>query len=176
MPRILAILLLLVLLIPLAGGHLLFKLRQWQIKEQIEERMKSGIPQEELVLVKIPDKWEEDGHPRFQRIEDHEFRYNKQMYDIVESEQQGDTTFYYCIQDDLETALYKKLAERTDRKMQHDPASQQQREHLTKLLTHLYFAEQPLYLFYQQSFDNSQSHYSFTCKIWQEAPPSPPPC
>ncbi len=176
MTRVFAILLLIVLLIPLAGGHLLFKLRQWQIKEQIEERMKQGIPQEDLVLVQIPKAWEENGHPGFQWIEENEFRYNKQMYDIVESEERGDTTYYYCIQDDRETALYKELAKRTKSKMNHDPTSQQQREHLTKLLTHLYFAAKPLQPSFQPISSEAQSKYNFICKTWQEAPPSPPPC
>jgi hypothetical protein len=42
-------------------------------------------------------------------IEDHEFRFDGRMYDIVRSEQRGDSVVYTCIEDEMETRLFAGL-------------------------------------------------------------------
>ncbi len=173
--RLFAIGLLLILLVPLAGGYLFFKLRQYQIREMMEQRIKNGISKDELTLVKIPDKWQEGSHSSFTWVEDNEFRYKGRMYDIVEQEKHGDTTRYYCILDHEESALYSKLEEMTTSAMKHDPASQKQQQNLRHLLTNLYLSELPNFGHTISSWRIIATPYHFSLKTFVQPPLSPPP-
>ena len=101
----------LVLLLPLGGTYLFFKSQQYKIRKEIKRKIKNGVKNEDLVLLKIPKVMEEFPNNDFQRIHSKEFRYKGEMYDIVEQETFADTTYYWCIWDKEETALFATLDE-----------------------------------------------------------------
>jgi hypothetical protein len=101
--------LLLILLLPAAGSQLYFGFRFHQIKKDIKRQLKQGVPDDELELLKIPRSFETGADPRFERIHAREFRYLGRMYDIVRQETRGDTTWYWCIHDFRESALFAQL-------------------------------------------------------------------
>ena len=78
------------------GFYLSFQIEQIRIKEEIKEKIISNLPENELVLIKIPSSdgkkitWVEDGK---------EFRYESNMFDVVKIKKGIDTTYYYCFCD-----------------------------------------------------------------------------
>src|SRR5512145_2319928 len=102
MRRISSISLLFVLIFQGAGHFFVFKIQQHEIRREMKRRIKAGVPETELVLFKILDQKPD---PAFQRVDAHEFRFDGKMYDIVRRESHGDTTWYYCLSDELETQL-----------------------------------------------------------------------
>ena len=141
MNRLLSLLLLGCLLFSSAGCVLLLKLQQYQVRQEVKQRLKAAVPAEELVLLKIARQLEQDGSPAFERIHSREFRYRGQLYDIVRQEAHEDTTWYYCLHDAQETRLFAQLEDLTDQELDRTGTRQKQRILLFKLLSSLYFAE-----------------------------------
>jgi hypothetical protein len=100
--RFIYILVTLVLVIKIAGFYPLFKIKQWDIRRNIELAIEENIFNEPLKQISIPSKnvknlkWEREGK---------EFWYEGGLYDIVRSEIQDETTHFYCINDTPETQL-----------------------------------------------------------------------
>lgn len=101
--------LLALLLIPMVSPWLFFHYKQQQIRKSIKRQIKAGVPEEELVLLRIPTAMESGVHPDFQRIHAREFRYRGMMYDIIRQEKGQDTTLYWCILDVKESGLFAML-------------------------------------------------------------------
>ncbi|HMR42371.1 MAG TPA: hypothetical protein PKC40_00990, partial [Saprospiraceae bacterium] len=77
------------------------------VKKQVKRHIMAGLDREDLILLKFTAaeaqaklRWE---HAR-------EFEYEGQMFDVVEREIRGDTSFYWCWWDSEETALNKELS------------------------------------------------------------------
>lgn len=70
--------------------------------------MMAGVDKEELVLLKFTET-EKQTQLKWKHAK--EFEYHGQMYDIVEMEIKGDTTFYWCWWDNKETRLNKQVDE-----------------------------------------------------------------
>ncbi|PTB91022.1 hypothetical protein C9994_16285, partial [Marivirga lumbricoides] len=76
------------------------------VKHEVKWKMIAGMDKNELVLLKFTSeeakvlKWE---HAK-------EFEYQNEMYDVVEQQTIGDTTYYWCWWDHEETALNKQLS------------------------------------------------------------------
>ena len=174
---LLAISLLLLLLFQTASYLLVFKIQQYQIRKEIKQQIKAGVPEDELVLLKIPLSLESSAHnDQFQRIHDREFRYQGEMYDIVRQEQHGDTTWYYCLWDEKESELFAQLDEQVAQQMNQNPAQKKQHEQLDRLLHALYLTDSKYYLFSKFINNNhNKSYYTFVLKNWSESPPTPPP-
>ncbi len=106
--RFIYILITLVLVIKIAGFFPLYKIKQWDIRENIEMMIEKHIFNEPLTQISISTvnvknlKWEREGK---------EFWYEGKLYDIVRSEIQNEMTNYYCIQDTAETELSFELQE-----------------------------------------------------------------
>jgi len=138
MIKLKSILLLLVLLAPVTGTYIIFKNRQYQVRKDIKRQIKRGVSESDLVLLKIPKEIEQNPNPSFKRIHSKEFRYNGEMYDIVLQEAKGDTTWYWCIWDKEETALFAKLDELFARAWGKDPVNQSNNEKLFSFLKNLF--------------------------------------
>jgi hypothetical protein len=135
--------LLLILLLPAAGSQLYFGFRFHQIKKEIKRQLKQGVPDDELELLKIPRSFETGADPRFERIHAREFRYLGRMYDIVRQETRGDTTWYWCIHDFRESALFAQLDGLARQASDGDRPSRESRERLLRFFQSLYLAELP---------------------------------
>lgn len=127
------------LLLQLQGPWIIFKLQQQAIRSQIKQQLKTGVPAEDLVTLRIARAWEEKGNDRFQRIHAGEFRFDGEMYDIVRTEVRGDTTYYTCIHDVRESGLFARLDEMTAESLQ-EPAMAGKRNRIIEWLSLEYCA------------------------------------
>jgi hypothetical protein len=123
------------LLVPSTGTFLWVYWHKLEVKEEVKERMMSGMADQELVLLKFTEReartqleWEHAG----------EFEYRGQMYDVVRSEVKGDTTFYYCWLDEAETELNRQLAELVGEANEKGPEKRMQYRRLFEFFQSLY--------------------------------------
>lgn len=115
MKKIFSLTLIFILFYSIIGFYLNFEIEKSQIKEEIKEKIIQHLPEKLLTLIKISsgDKeritWTEEGK---------EFRYHKNMFDVVKIKTKGDTTYYYCFNDEKESKLFvnldKLVKEQTD--------------------------------------------------------------
>jgi actin-related protein len=88
------------------GFYLNFEIEQFRIKEEIKDKIINNLPEKDLTLVKISSRdkekitWTEDSK---------EFRYNGNMFDVVNIKIKSDTTCYYCFNDEKESQLFTNL-------------------------------------------------------------------
>ena len=167
--------LLFLMLFQQAGYLVIFKARQYQIRKEIKHRIKAGVPENELILLKIPQALEKSRNPVFQRIHAREFRYDGKMYDIVRSQVNGDTTWYYCIADVQETRLFANLEELVNQNMHQNPEQKQQNEKLLRLLGAFYYNQSSSPYFVHFADEINAAGYRFSVKTWAGSPLNPPP-
>jgi hypothetical protein len=172
---IISILLLLLVLLQSAGYQLIFKIQQHEIRQEIKQQIKAGVPEAELVLLKIPRKLEEKINPVFQRIHEREFRYCGSMYDIVRQETRGDTTWYYCVSDEKETLLFANLDEMARKEMNQNPQRREQNEKLQRLLDSWFFSHREDTPFIHSAEEVELPSCSLRLKTWIGTPLTPPP-
>ncbi len=164
--------LLLFMLFQAAGHFFVFKILQHEIRQEIKQQIKAGVPEAELILLKI---LEGTPHPAFQRVEEHEFRYDGKMYDIVRQESHGDTVWYYCLADEKETQLFADLDELVKRDMSQNPERQQRVERLLNLFGLFFFSRREEVSLVDAVEEMALNNYCFGLKIWIDTPPTPPP-
>jgi hypothetical protein len=172
-----AILLLLVLQIPIGGTYLVFKHRQFNIRKEIKRQIKWGASEDDLVLLKIPRELEEKPNKQFKRIHSREFRFEGEMYDIVRQEARGDTTWYWCIWDEEETALFAGLDEALNRALGADPVNREAGNQLDRFLKNLVlcrFSQVNISLL-QPAGNPPAFSFHLTLSTRYIPPPTPPP-
>lgn len=174
MQKLISILLLLMFFQP-AGYLLIFKIQQYQIRKEMKHRIKNGVPEEELTLLKIPQALEEGFNPVFQRIHEREFRYEGKMYDIVRREIYGDTTWYFCVSDEKETVLFANLDELVNREANQNPRRKQQSEDIQRLLNTFFIVQQNRSYLVSSPGESGLINYRFVLETWISTPPVPPP-
>lgn len=104
-----AVALLSVMLFSFFGPHIIFSMQQATIRKEIKKRIKLGVPENELVKFNVNElqgniSWT-DGK--------REFTFNGNKYDVVKKEFSKNGIFFYCINDQQETILFKNLDELT---------------------------------------------------------------
>lgn len=108
MKKTITILLLAVLLFNMVGFYFVFMAQRDSIRSEIKHRIKQGIAEQDLHLftfttAQLQDiAWERAGK---------EFKLLSQMYDVVRAETNGDTTYYWCVNDTEESILFAQLDE-----------------------------------------------------------------
>jgi len=105
-----------------------------------------------------------------------EFEYNGQMYDVVEKQEQGDTTYYYCWWDHEETKLNLQLSELVANAMGKNPLNKDKQERLTNFLKNLYClekADKPLFAQTARKISPVNIHSDYSSILF--SPPAPPP-
>jgi len=91
-----------------AAYHLMFRLKQAEIRKQIKMAIKAGVPDEELTVFRLTDSNAGD----FEWIHSREFRFRGMMYDVVREEAGTDgERVLHCVTDVQETRLFCKLDE-----------------------------------------------------------------
>jgi len=174
MQRAVAISLLFFMLLQAGGYFFVFKIQQHEIRQEIKQQIKAGMPEDELVLLKIPNALAHESRS-FWSIPEREFRSNGVMYDVVRQEGHGDTTWYYCLADEKETRLFANLDEAVKRDMNQNPARQQKLERILQLLGPLYFSHPQDFPFLESAQEVKLAADCFGLKIWIDPPPTPPP-
>lgn len=175
MARIVASFLLLLMLLQPGAVWLIFKTQQYQIRREIKHRIRAGLPETALVLLKIPQAWEAGRHPDFQRIHDREFRFKGKMYDIVRREMHGDTTWYHCVSDEKETELFANLDQMVRNECRQNPQRKQQLEKLQQLLNLLFVLASGQSNLLDPVTRNQPANDRFIPLPWTQSPPVPPP-
>jgi len=107
----LAFLILLVILFNSIGYYLLFEVRKYVVKKEIQTAIQHHSSKMVILKIDHPEKDRE-----FQWIDKKEFRYKGAMYDIVREKTTGHTTVFVCIHDVKETGLYAGLKRETKNK------------------------------------------------------------
>lgn len=124
------------LLIVMMGEFIAIKIVQWDIRKDMAATIAHGVGEDQLVLIKISNH---DQPTDFVWVEPHEFRYKGNSYDIVREEIRGDSTYFYCVFDERETALYAEIDKKIVTEMANDPERQQQQKELLQKIPKFYF-------------------------------------
>ena len=125
------------LLIQMQGTWLVFKVQQTAIRFEVKQQMKAGVPESDLVVLCIAKVWEETFNDRFEREHNKEFRFDGEMYDIIRSLDEGDTTVYICIHDVKESGLFADLERLTEEEID-QPINKKSRESMQQLIAAKY--------------------------------------
>ncbi len=167
-----AIILLPFMLLQAAGYLFVFEIQKHEIRREIRQQIKAGVPEADLVLIKILTV---NPGAIFQRVDGHEFCYDGKMYDVVRQESHGDTTRYYCLADEKETQLFAHLEELVKHDMSQNPERQQRIERQLSLFGLLFFSPPEKVSLIDASEEMAWNHYGYGLKVWIDAPPTPPP-
>lgn len=143
------------------------------IKKEVKRKLVAGLGKDELYLIKVSDqekitllKWK---HER-------EFEFKGQMYDIVETEIKNDTTYYWCIWDSEETALYKKRKALVADLMATNPLKKENQKKLLTFFKSIYFFES--FKNKKTDFNESTVKFYFKKNLYSSVrirPPTHPP-
>ncbi|MCC6724038.1 MAG: hypothetical protein IT258_05970 [Saprospiraceae bacterium] len=167
----LAIFLLVVSLCPFMGTKAILLRRKEAVREAVKERIMAGVGQNELTQLTFPLqaietelKWK---HSK-------EFEYKGQMFDVVKSEQRGDSISYWCIHDKAETKINHQLDQLTDLESSKDPQHKATLGNLLDFLKSLFWEQKELP---QIVAVRHKSHFSYFLSKYRVYPSSdsPPP-
>lgn len=86
----------------------IFRYRQANIRKDIKRAIKEGVPKDQLVDFIFHTQEESWINLDWTKPEK-EFRFNNQMYDIIETRKSNDTIFFKCIHDVKESGLFQQL-------------------------------------------------------------------
>ena len=147
--------------------------RKAVIRHEVLARIREEISRDELLLLKFSRqetatvlRWEQPG----------EFEYKRQMYDVVSSEEKGDSLFFWCLADHEETRLNRELASLVKRVLQDDPGKTEQQEQLFSFFRSLYCSDaegwRPAPPYLQTTGFRSENESIDSRSI---PPPKPPP-
>ena len=172
-----AILLFICLIVPFLGTYTWLQYQKHQTKEMVKRHILTQVDKNELVTLTFSTaetatelRWEHDS----------EFEYKGQMYDIVETQINGDSISYICWWDHQETALNLQLQQIVEKTFGNDPQNHQKQDDLTNFYKSLYFAPfrandllSPVFCFY-----NLKSSFFYRKSIYlpfYNTPLGPPP-
>lgn len=124
------------MLFNLAGISLVFTFQKARLRREMKAQIKGHIPKDQLH--KFSDI-AAGGNDILWTRKGKEFMLNGEMYDIVYSEKEKDSTYYYCINDSEETRLFAHLDEMVGKKMKEESNSGKQSGKLIRALTSLVY-------------------------------------
>ncbi len=161
--------------IPVISTYSLFKLRQFSIQESIRKAIEQVIPDNELVLLRIPLTTEKNPAV-FERRHETEFKFKGKMYDVVRLEKHKGSTWYWCILDKEETALEDSFQAVNLELSDSSPDKNKNQEALHTFLNTLFFSVVDLDL--TPSFRSINLHSFYWNNSYSapyRTPSSPPP-
>ncbi len=112
------------------------QLQRKQIRKSVKKKMLDGIPKEMLVMLKFTQA---EKTSRLKWKHSREFEFEGEMYDIYDSENHGDTTYYWCYWDKEETQLNRQIAGLMDFAMKKNARRLEQKQQLNSFYFSLYF-------------------------------------
>ena len=153
----------------------IFKIEQYEIRNEIKQRIMAGVNKDNLLRIKLPRNSEKVTGYLSWLISERELRLQGKMYDIVREENRGDTTWYYCILDEQETELFANLDLEIDWEMNNSPQREQRRKALERIFTLLLFQPQNFPDIIHFPEEPELSDYYFSSITWKTSPSTPPP-
>lgn len=162
--------------LPVLGTYTWLHFQKLCVKQEVKRAFRAGMSKERLVRLAFAAaqvdtllRWEHD----------REFEYQKQMYDVLKREQQGDSIVFWCWWDQEETLLNLQLDDLVQKAFARDPLRKHSEEQLSHFFKTLYcdFPE-PLSLIstvFQTATQERGDAIALLNGINLGEPPSPPP-
>ena len=157
---------------PLTTTFFWLKHQKSTVRSEVKQNMIAGLDKQDLVLLKFTTQ---ESKTKLHWEHFKEFEYNDQMYDIVETQIKGDTTYYWCWQDNEETKLNKQLDELLAYALGNNPQNKDSQKQLSDIFELFYHFEPGENAHAFSQFSTKNSHYGFSCIIFSFSPPVPPP-
>lgn len=98
------------------------------VKREIKKQLANGLEKDQLVRLKFSKSDAEKLHWEHAA----EFEYKGEMYDVISSEERGDSITYHCWWDNEETQLNKKLSQLVERAL---GTNQERDDHQDRLIS-----------------------------------------
>jgi len=175
MQKVVSIFLIIVLLCQSAGHFIFFKIKQFEIRTEIKHRIKSGLADDDLTLLKIPNLLISSPNLQFQWIHKGEFRFEEKLFDIVNTEKRGSETWFYCIDDHDETLLFANLDILVKNEMKKNRDQRKGHDIHQRLLVPVEFDKSGYCQAIGSTYTKVLSKYQFITKTWTSKPDLPPP-
>lgn len=136
--KLLGILLTLCFVIPITATYVILQVQKKQVKRELKRKLIAEIDRKELILFKFTEtekksllNWE---HSK-------EFEYKGEMYDVVETNIMGDTTYYHVWWDNEETELNKRINKLISTALDNDTDNEEPQEQLYRFFKTLYYSK-----------------------------------
>ncbi|MBK9107612.1 MAG: hypothetical protein IPM92_04310 [Saprospiraceae bacterium] len=171
--KFISLLLISCLLVPACMTYSYLQLQKRQVKKEVKKLLISGIDREDLVLLKFTD---EEMKSQLQWEHSKEFKFKGEMFDVVERNIVGDTTYFWCWWDYKETKLCKLLDQLTNYAVGNLPEQRDHQERLYSFFKSLFITEPLISLDIAITPKKKrifEVHEYFTSTII--VPPAPPP-
>lgn len=104
MRRWIAIVLFGILVLPSVSTWVFLTTKRLEWKAAVYQKLVQTLPQEMITTIRVIA-----GDPDLHWVEDREFRYEGQWYDVIRTTQKGDTIWYECLADATEKAFEEQL-------------------------------------------------------------------
>ncbi len=142
------------------------------LREGIESSLIAGMDKNDLVLLKFTEEEKE----RLEWEHSREFEFKGEMFDVMETSVTGDTTFYWCWEDNEETTLNEQIASLVNDALGNDRKNKKNCETFNSFLKSLYFSPISKTNFFrlQDLKVNSLFRIEFYTSL-TTIPPLPPP-
>lgn len=173
MKNLIGIFLLICLVVPIAGSFTWLHFHKKNLRKEVKQELIAGMDKSELTVLKF---YKEEVNTLVKWEHAKEFEYQGQMYDVIETQINGNIITYWCWWDHKETHLNKQLNELLTQIMGNN---QQKKEKQQKLL-HFYqslFVQKPLTFHFKNYTSESPLYCLFLChkSSYTFSPLSPPP-
>jgi hypothetical protein len=99
----------------IAGYYAVFKVLHLQVKNQVWKLQKSTIPEQDLILFSSDIKSSEE----FEWVNNHEFRFEGALYDIIRTSSEGTGIKWHCINDQQEEQILQRLKQQVHQQNGH---------------------------------------------------------
>lgn len=172
MKKLLPVFFFLCLIAPFAVGFLWLQHERHLVRREVKHQLVAQVNKEELVLLKFTEEQAQKINWKHSR----EFEFEGWMYDIVQQENRGDTTYYWCWWDYKETRLNKQLDHLLVRALQQNPVNRENQERLVKFIKTVH-QNPPVYLSNHFCPEDSEKR-GFKRSMYKSlhfTPPAPPP-
>lgn len=165
-------LLLFCLIAPLVATFACLHYQKAMVRKEVKHTIIAGIDKNELVLLRFT---EEESKTRLRWEHSKEFEFLGQMYDVVEKEIKGDTTYYWCWLDNKETKLNKQLDGLVAKILGNNPYKKEKQEKLVEFIKNLFYIGHPeISVFSIQTKQNFLTYDESYSSVFL-TPPFPPP-
>ncbi|MEZ4875005.1 MAG: hypothetical protein R2793_06035 [Flavobacteriaceae bacterium] len=174
MKPFLSIVLLATLLIPTLGALAWFQFQERTIKKEVLAKLRSFVDESDLTLIVLSEK---EATKQLHWKHNSEFSYQGFLYDVVKKKREGDHYYFWCLKDDKETLLHKKIDELVMAFLGQDPHQQEKSKHLNWFLESLFFSKNEPWAISKRTFISKKTIYSYSFNEQSIAivPVSPPP-
>jgi len=169
--RTFSYLFLLIFIFNTVGYFPVFLYLQCQVKHDIKQRIKQSIPQEELTIFTLT----EAQYKNLDWVEDHEFRLNGDMYDVVRknTDDKGSIVMY-VINDKKEKEVFTNLEQQIEDNLENTTTGKNVKKVL-KHFTGIYLPFKKLICFVPEKEIQFPLSFQYSSITFIKEIPSPPP-